>query len=190
MNYKQSESLELSNEDIYKVVGSVNIIPYPDFQKYQSLHQCFGNKDKIVIFFETTSSTVGHWQCMMKSTHQSSNGVKIMFHFWDSYGLAPSKDKSYIEKATLIRLKEFKPYLPQLIDDVLLHNIDVDYNTIDYQSWTKNVNTCGRHICTRMLHNDKSEDEYYDYLTQYMKDKNLSNFDEAVTNIIFNILGK
>ena len=113
-----------------------------------------------------------------------------MFHFWDSYGLKVSEDKSYIEKATLIRLKEFKPYLPQLIDQVLLHNIDVDYNTIDYQSWTKNVNTCGRHICTRMLHDDKTEEEYYDYLTQYMKDKNLSNFDEAVTNIIFNILGK
>ena len=182
MNYNKLQSYELSNVDIKKILGkNINIIPYPQLNNYSSLQSCMRNNDMFVLFFETTNSTTGHWQCMF------NNGT---YNFWDSYGLKPSGDKSYIQKNILIQLKEIQPYLPNLLNTGLKNGLNIIYNKNDYQSWSGDVSTCGRHVCTRLLNKHMNEQEYYNYLSAYQAKYNLKSFDDVVINFIYNIIHK
>ena len=64
MNYNTLKQYELSNIDIKKILHGINIIPYPQLKKYNSLLSCMQNKNMFIIFFETENNTTGHWQCM------------------------------------------------------------------------------------------------------------------------------
>ena len=177
MNYKSLESIEFSITDLRKILGkSFKLVMYPDLAGYNDINQILSQQnDYFVLYFETTSKTQGHYECIFRYGNN--------YHFWDSYGLGVSDDKKYIEKATLIKLNEFKPYLPDLINKSVANGDKWDYNLIDYQSWKNDVATCGRHVCTRILNRHLTEKQYYDYLLQYIKQNNLHNFDEAVTKI-------
>ena len=180
----QLEKYELSNTDIKKILGNrVNIIPYPKLKQYTSFDAMFQNVGYCVIFFETVSATTGHWQCIFKTSDNN-------YEFWDSYGLKPSGDKNYIQNKILIQLDEVKPYLPDVINNVLQTGKTVIYNAIDYQQWIGSVSTCGRHICTRLLYRDLNEKQYYNFLIKYMQDNNLNSFDEAVVKITYEMIKK
>lgn len=182
MNFKKLLTYELNNNDINKILGKINIIKYPDLAKYNDINKCFGNKNAFVIFFETQNKNVGHWQCMFK---QNNN-----LFFWDSYGLAPGTEINYISKQIAIQLKEYKPVLLDLLNKAVSNGQNVYYNNTDYQQWKGDVSTCGRHICTRILNDKMTEQQYYNYLTNYMRQNKLPTLDDAVTDITYKILGK
>jgi hypothetical protein len=52
------------------------------------------------------------------------------------------------------------------------------------------VSTCGKHVSVRLLHNHLNDDEYYMFMNEQKKSLEVSTFDEVVTNIIFNLIGK
>jgi hypothetical protein len=175
------ESVELSESDLKRLLKSgFRFMPYPELSKYVYISQLLKKDgDYFILFFETTSSTAGHYQCCWMM-----NGL---FHFWDSYGLTPNGDKKYLQKNVLVKLNEFKPYLPDLINE----SADSwDYNTIDYQSWKGSVATCGRHVACRLYHRKLGEQEYYNTMMNYIKQNKLKSFDEAVTLITYRLLGK
>jgi hypothetical protein len=183
MNYEKLEQYELSNTDIKKILGKrINIIPYPQLKKYSSFDSCFQNNSCFVLFFETTNSSTGHWQCVFKNNN--------VYEFWDSYGLIPSGDKNYIQNNILVQLDEIKPYLPDIIDNEIQRGSTIIFNTIDYQKWIGSVSTCGRHVCSRLLHKDLNEKQYFTYLTKYMQENKLNSFDEAVVKITYDIIRK
>ena len=184
MNYDKLQQYEQTNTDIKKILGKrINIIPYPELKKYSSFDSCFQNNGCFVLFFETTNSSTGHWQCVFKTSDDS-------YQFWDSYGLKPSGDKNYIQKNILVELDEIKPYLPNLINYELKNGSNVIFNANDYQSWKNDVSTCGRHVCSRLLYKNLNEKQYYNFLKKYMADNKLNSFDEAVVNITYNIIHK
>lgn len=181
-NLLRKESYELSNTDIKKIVGNVPIIKYPDLANYKTINDALGKKNAFVLFFETINNQTGHWQLVFKQGN--------VINFWDSYGLAPSGAKKYIQKQTLNRLKEFKPLLPNLLNQAVKNGMTVTYNKNDYQSWQGDVSTCGRFVSTRLLNRNLSEQEFYNYLQNYMRQNDLNTFDEAVTEITSDIIGK
>ena len=184
MDYNKLQKYELTNTDIKKILGKrINIIPYPELKKYSSFDSCFQNNGCCIIFFETVSDSVGHWQCIFKTSDNS-------YEFFDSYGLKPSGDKNYIQRKILIELDEIKPYLPNIINNELQSGSNVIFNANDYQQWANDVSTCGRHVCTRLLHRNLSEKQYYAFLKKYMTDNKLKSFDEVVVNITYNIIHK
>lgn len=183
-NYTILEGTELSGQDIKNILGKkTRIIPYPELGSVKSIQQLLPKPNTyFILFFETTNSTTGHWQCVFRS----GGG----YHFWDSYGLAPSADKKYVSRTILKKLAEYPPYLPNLINKSLQQGDRWNYNKTQYQSWKGSVATCGRHVCTRLLHRSKSEQDYYNYLTQYMKEHDLPNFDAVVASITYEIIRK
>lgn len=183
MEYINDEKNELNFNDLRKLNRNVKIIPYPEFEKFNSIQEILKNdNDFCIIYFETQSKTQGHFQCMFRTGKT--------YHFWDSYGLAPSKAKSYIEKTTLIKLNEFKPYLPVLINKSLENGDNWDYNVMDYQSWNQDVSTCGKHCSIRLKYRNLTEQQYYNFLVNTIQKNNLNSFDEAVVFLCFPIIHK
>lgn len=183
MIYIKDEKNELDFNDLRKINKNVKVIEYPQLSKYTSMTQILPkHNDCCVLYFETVSQTQGHYQCMWRQNDT--------FHFWDSYGLRVSGDKSYIEKTTLIKLNEFQPYLPRIIDNDLRNGFQWFYNQIDYQSWKQNVATCGKWTSIRLKNRDMTEEQFYNYILNTMKTNNLQSFDETIVFITYPILKK
>jgi hypothetical protein len=183
MDYKKLENYELSNDDIDKLLGSTKIIRYPDLQKYTNIKDLFDKDGRCVIFFETTDTYTGHWECMFM--YPDTNIVQ----FFDSYGLEPDFAEKYINKYTAEKLKETKPYLNNLFE-MNSKYYEFYCNTVRYQQMVGDVSTCGKHVSVRLLHNHLNDDEYYMFMNEQKKSLEVSTFDEVVTNIIFNLIGK
>jgi hypothetical protein len=63
-NYRKLNSYALSGDDIKKILGrDVKIIKYPDFGNVDNIFDALNNNECIV-FFETVSQMVGHWDCI------------------------------------------------------------------------------------------------------------------------------
>lgn len=184
-NFTLLEGVELSSADLGNLLGNLkgrllSATALANVRKVETLLPRVGSF--VVLFYETTAQNVGHWQCMFRS----ADG----YHFWDSYGLAPSAAHKFVSATVRAKLKELKPYLPALISASVAKGNKWTYNNIDYQSWKGSVATCGRHVAVRLLHRSKTEAEYYAYLKQFVADNRLSTFDEAVTDITYNLIRK
>lgn len=179
------EKTELTDADLRKVLGQgINIISYPDLAKYASLQECFGRNSIFIIFFETDSQTVGHWTMMLLNRKQRA------MEFWDPYGLGIDCDKKYIGVPMLKKLKEYSPILTDMCADAGQNGFTVTANTVDYQSWASGVADCGRHVAVRGKKAQLSEQQYYNFLKQYMTSRRLATFDDAVTDITYKLLKK
>lgn len=186
MDFKKILSYELNQSDIKAILGSANIITYPNLRKYKTFDECFKQYDYFILFFETTNKDTGHWQTLFKDPNRPNT-----IQFFDSYGLKPSGDKNYIEKSILIKLNEIKPYLPDLIDYFIkVQNGKFYYNTYQYQSWAGNVSTCGRWVSVRLLNKHLNDIQFYNFINNYKRSHNLNSLDEVVCMITYNIIGK
>lgn len=172
----------LNEDDIYKLVGRTNIIKYPDLIKYKSIFECFDDKGRFVLFFETTSNVSGHWECCFK--------VGQTINFWDSYGLAPDQCKIYLNKNKLIQLKEFKPVLSSMLNNASDMGFNVIYNTIQYQSWSANMDDCGRWVSERLNHMNMNEKQFYGLMEATRKYYALPTLDDVVIKLTKDIIKK
>ncbi|MDR3550742.1 MAG: hypothetical protein P4L31_04970 [Candidatus Babeliales bacterium] len=183
MNIANVENTELTDSDLKQLLGNnINIIPYPNLKRYKSLNDCFGKRNFFIIFFETESALSGHWTMMLRQGNT--------YEYFDPYGLGIDCDKKYIEERTLTKLKENEPILINMCHDAISKGFTVFANTIDYQRWSNNVGDCGRHCAVRASHANLTELQYYNFLMQYMKDNDLSDFDECVSEITYQVLKK
>ena len=172
----------LNEDDIYKLIGHTNIIKYPDLQKYKSILDCFDHNGRFVIFFETVNNYSGHWECCFK--------IGNVITFWDSYGLAPDQCKEYINKRRLIKLKEFKPVLMDMLNSLADNGFKVIYNTIQYQSWADAVDTCGRWVSLRLMHKNMNEKQFYSFVEANQKYYSLPTLDDVAIQLTKEILKK
>jgi hypothetical protein len=182
MNFNILQSYAMSNSDIYKIIGKDSVIMYPDFADKKSIFECLDDKGRCVIFFETVSKNVGHWECLFV------RGKTI--YFFDSYGLGPDKAQKFLRNNTKIVLKENKPYLTNLLNDAKNQGFNWVYNNKDYQSWKGDIETCGKHVCNRLLNLNMDNDQYLNYMNQMKAKLNVQNYDNVVEEIIYKILGK
>ena len=123
MNFNILESYAMSNSDIFKVIGKSSVIKYPQFGSMSHIDECFDSQGRCVIFFETVSNQVGHWECLYK------DGTTI--NFFDSYGIGPDVARKYLSKPTQINLM-----VKEVLKD-MVKNGEVDI-TSRYESLNKN----------------------------------------------------
>lgn len=183
MNFINLDSYELSNIDIKQCLGPTKIIRYPNLKKYNDIVDCFDKQGRCIIFFETTSKNSGHWVCCFKQN------PKTIIYF-DPYGLAPDADLNYISKLAQVKLKETKPLLHALLRNAQMSGYDVQVSSYDYQQWKNNINTCGKHCVVRLMNQTLNLQQYYNFMKSYKSKYNLSSFDDVVSYIVYNIIGK
>ena len=165
-------SYMVSANDIKNILGhDIKIIKFPDLVEYNSMQEVlpFPNDCAIIFFLDevTPTSNIGHWTAIMRNGNQ--------YEFFDSYGLSSKEDLDHIDKEKRIRFGEQHDYLKELGGGSLKHN------PVDYQSWDKNVATCGRYAIIRLLAfmngitNPKS---FYKFMSDAKKQYKCNSFDE------------
>jgi hypothetical protein len=125
---------DLSGQEITELIKKPVVI-YSDLGKYRSLSQLLGKEKYVVILYQTSSYSTGHFVAIT----QGDNGKVTYF---DSYGI-PNPDTEL----------QFTPYdkpLPKYLTK-LLEGVDYESNTVDYQSKKSGISTCGRYASIACL---------------------------------------
>ena len=113
---------------------------------------------------------------------------KCVLEFFDSYGNPPEKVYKFCPMKTRKLLGTEKNKLNELLNKTG-DNIDICYNPIKYQAENNekyDVNTCGRHVCNRILQligKGRTLPEYYDFMKEAKKYYN-EPYDLLVSKII------
>jgi YesN/AraC family two-component response regulator len=183
-NYKKLDSYALSGDDIKKILGrDVKIIKYPDFGSVDSIFDAFINNE-CVIFFETVSQMVGHWECMFYNPN-----IKTI-QFFDSYGLPPDNAEKFLRQNTRITLKENTPYLKKLLNKAQDSGYNCIYSNFKYQEMIGDIETCGKWSSIRLKNKNMNDDEFYNYITGIKTQNNLPTYDDTISFIVYKIIGK
>lgn len=148
----------LSNRDIKSLVPDVKIILYSDLNNIDSIEQLLPKQtSKVCILYETqkpiNNTAIGHWVCMFKTKHDQQPYLE----FFDPYGTYPDNELiSTIYKG------------PRILNELMIDYMDrggrVQYNDYPFQSYKKNINTCGKHCVMRMKNADIDIDLYKDFI--------------------------
>lgn len=167
-------SKSLSNVEIYKLLNNkINIITYPELLNYNTLDEALGHYNAFVLLYETQQHN-GHWTLIFKL---NDNTIE---HF-DSYGIIPDDELSFIKYKYRIKSNQDLPYLSQLIYD---SGYNVEYNEFALQKKIHDINTCGRHVVVRLIYKDHNIYEYVNMLKNSGVDPDI--FVTLFTNLMSN----
>ena len=136
---KNAERITLDNDAIMAITNNqTTIAAYSELPKYDSIMDIFKQWDNFILFYETKSTSCGHWVCIVY--HRKANTIEL----FDSYGLS---DEQILRSAgTSEKLVNGVPYLTYLIKKSGSRFI---YNQHRFQSLSSSVNTCGRYASLR-----------------------------------------
>ena len=154
----QAEKVSLGEDDIMAItMNQTRVVSYSDLAKCDNIMKLFHPYNNFVLFYETSSRSVGHWVCVL---FHPNGGLRPPFHppdvrdvgtieFFDSYGMtdamilgdAPTSDK----------LMRGVPYLTYLIQKSGMKYV---YNNRCFQSKKESMATCGRYAALRSRFKD------------------------------------
>jgi len=164
---KQLDNQRLSGKQMVDALkGKVKVVVYSDVVKMNSLDELLNPHGKVIILYQTTSETSGHWCCLFRQTFEN-------VIFFDPYGLKPDdeipdcKYLSYLNGETPLRT---------LLNN---SNYNVSFNPNRYEKWSKDMNSCGRHVIFRLQNSHMTNSKYHQYITKMTKSTRL-NPDELV----------
>ena len=147
---KDSEKIDLTGADINAIThGEAHIMSYDELHKYDTIDQVFGNKDAIILLYQTRQN-YGHWVCLIR---QSNDHLS----FFDSYGFKLDQELKYADYNLRIHEGVTVPHLTHLIQQ---SNYQVSSNTRKLQSFAKDVNTCGRFSALRVRLRHLTNDQF------------------------------
>lgn len=124
--YKQKD---LDGDEITALVGKPPVL-YADLKNYKNIKQLLGKEGRVVILYETSSRTEGHFVAL----YERFDGVLC---FADSYGLKYDTEQTYAQYTA-----KLPKYLTALIEN---SGMQIDYNKVDYQSRQSRIADCGRY---------------------------------------------
>jgi len=164
---KEAEKKALSNIDILNAVNNkCNLVTYSDIQHYRNIDDLLGPYHCCVILYESDGDC-GHW-CVLQRRKDGK------LEFFDPYGI-PIDDK--------IKWNTENVYCPELTKLIVDNKESLVYNDQPLQKMKKNINTCGRHVISRILNRNMDIDEYCDVVTNFKP----WAADDVVTYLTLNI---
>jgi len=160
-------SYSFSNQDIKNYLGNdTKIFEYKDLNNYNSIDEILPNEKDFCIILIETKQRSGHWTALMKYSG--------LLEWFDSYGLDVDEELNFISNIMRRTLGETKKQLSKLIDSSPYECI---YNHVQLQTHKSFDDTCGRWVCSRILHFKKglTLKQYIDYLNYVIEQNNLKN---------------
>ena len=151
---------DLTGQDIIKLIEKGPVI-YSDLKKYRNLNQLLGKEGYVVLLYQTSSKTTGHFVALFLRNN--------VIHFQDSYGFKYDSEQQYAP------FDEPLPrYLTQLIES---DGRPVVWSKHDYQSKSSSIATCGRWSCLRIMLKSVSDMDFqhifYNNKDAYLTSDNL-----------------
>lgn len=139
---KQLEDISLSNVDMKHILdGKANIITYDKLANFHNVDQILRPFGACVILY-LTKKNYGHWCCLFKVDDEK-------LEFFDPYGKPPDASLDWnIDNYFRKLYNEDYPHLTSLLYN---SDYDITYNHFPFQKKAKDIKTCGRHVCMRLL---------------------------------------
>lgn len=171
---KKAEKVALSDKEVLDLVDNkARLIVYPDLHKYKNIDDVLGKYGACIILFEAKPN-YGHWCCLFRVNDK-------LIEFFNPYGGIyegyPDEGLKYISKEFREETNQLIPYLSYLMLD---SPYELSYNEYKFQELKDGINTCGRHVATRLACRKISLNEYYELLTYLSKKYDLT-YDGVVT---------
>ena len=151
---------DLTGEEIEKLTGKP-VVLYSDLAKYKTISQLLGKEKAVVILYQTSSRTSGHFICICED---DEGNVK----YCDSYALNPDNELQFTPYD-----KPLPKYLVKLLGD------NYTSNPFEYQSKKPNVSVCGRYASLFFLWRNLSFLQIREIL-KHNKDVYLQDSDNVV----------
>ena len=126
--------------------------------------------DSAVILYEKRPKN-GHWVCLVRYVDNESRPT---IEFFDSYGLFPDDEKRHISKSFLKQSGQQYNKIAELLYNAR-HRYIIEFNDNRLQRWSPSISTCGRHVISRIVLKNLSNEEY----NRFMKSFHLSPDDVA-----------
>lgn len=168
---EQLKKISLSDKDLIKKLdGDTKIVLYRDLDKFDNIDELLYPHGNCVILFEAKAH-YGHWVCLFKR----GNTIE----FFNSYSGYPDDSLLKIDKNYRKISNQMEPALSRLMLD---SGYDLEYNDQVLQKLDININTCGRHVITRLLFSQYDDKEYKEILN-LIKDYFKIDYDDIVTLI-------
>lgn len=178
---KQLVKESISNYDMHEFVPYTKgkIIEYNELEKLNDIEELLTHDgDFRVILIEYTDND-GHWILV------SRYGDTI--ELFNSYGVKHSK-KDFMDNATINKyLGQSKLHLKRLLDiERKDMKFKVIYNKKKLQIESDNINTCGRHVLTRLvaMKDGLNLQQYHDFMKKAKTHYKLNNYDELVSVLV------
>jgi len=166
MNLKELKRKSLSGNDILSNART-NLMTFRDIKNATSLNEILGPYKSCVILYENKDGS-GHW-CVIFEVN------KDLVEFFDPYGYMIDSQLKYISDSYKKKTGLVHTFLINLI---LKSNYKyIEYNNYPLQELKNGINTCGRHVLTRLFNRRLKLDDYYDKIK-----KSGMNGDDYVTN--------
>jgi len=130
------EKQDLSGEDLINICeGKVEIVPYHELNKYNSIEQLLQKYGAVILLYEVRQN-FGHYTALLYDPQGK-------LEFFDSYGFRPDQELKY----ATYNAEEGVPYLTKLLE---AYKKPIVYNTIKLQKMLRDINTCGRWTSCRI----------------------------------------
>ena len=180
MSNKMAEMI--GSDQFSKMLGSgVKILKYSDLEKYNEINQIIPESKGYRIMLIETKQSTGHWTTLIKYNPKS-------FEWFDSYGLAPDQEFSFISPEMQQILDEKRHILSILLNKLVSEGGSYTWNKMKLQQMKPGVNTCGRWVCGRVYFFQRGYDlkQFQQYFVNWKKQSGLS-YDELVCEFTKNL---
>jgi len=154
----------LSDSDLKTYLGSDidnHIIKYSELNKYNDIDELLPNNRSFKIILIESEYNKGHWVCIMR--YIDKNNIDTI-EFFNSYGNKPLSELNFVKSCVNFLLGQHSDLLKKLLDK---SNKRIIYNKKRFQKYSNKINTCGRHVVSRIISMKKlmmDLDEYIDYM--------------------------
>ena len=148
---KQIYKVDLNLDEVQALTrGKAKIILYDNLTIDDNILSVIGPTNRAILLFPTESGSVnGHYLCLIYY-----KDIKTLLHF-DSYGLDVTEELRYSSSRHVKRNA-----LGYLYNKLRGYGYKVLFNTYKYQQMVNGVNTCGRHVATRLRFHYLNNNEY------------------------------
>jgi hypothetical protein len=163
-----------SENDILRFIRPMNakILEYPEIYNFKTIEELI-NPYGIVVLLYLIEENFGHWVCLFKSHNNK-------IEFFDPYGVFPDDELNFGSEVYKLNKKNVDRWLTRLLLNYMNNGNKVDYNEYQFQKFSKNIATCGRHCAFRIINKNISIDKYKKLMDELKKASGLS-YDEIVT---------
>ena len=150
------KSKMLSGQQLKRAIPDSTIMAHKTVQRYINPRDLFNHRELpnvCFLFYENDSdpdgTIYGHW-CLLIEYADS-------FLFFDPYGGSPQSQRELVN-----RTFHSYPYLIDLVEQRA--ELPLNWSKTQYQSKKEGVNTCGRHVLIRAIHQSKGNAEYREWM--------------------------
>ena len=164
------EDIALSDKEVLKLVnGRANLILYPELHKYKTLDQILEPYGACILLYESKPK-FGHWCCIFKVNDN-------LVEYFNPYGGPPDNSLEHISINFRLISNQYHPHLSYLMYN---SNYQLSYNEYNFQKYGRDIKTCGRWVCIRLLFRDYSLHYFHKLINIMKKELNMTG-DKLVT---------